>query len=111
VAAVATGGYDGLVIEALGGGHLPAAMLPAVDAAAGAMPVVLASRTQAGEVLRESYGFEGSERDLLARGLLGAGWLNGRKARVLLALLLGAPGGAESVGERFAAYLGAASPG
>jgi L-asparaginase len=110
LAAAAGGGYDGVVVEALGGGHLPSAMLPAVDAAVRAMPVVLASRAQAGELLRETYGFEGSERDLYARGVLGAGWLNGRKARVLLALLLGADGGGASVPERLTAYLDAAAP-
>lgn len=103
-------GFDGLVIEALGGGHLPAATVEAVDAAIARLPVVLASRTQAGELLRETYGFAGSERDLLARGAVGAGWLNGRKARILVALLLGAPGGAEAVPERLAEYLQAAAP-
>lgn len=111
VAAAAASGYDGLVLEALGGGHLPAAMLEAVDAAIGVMPVVLASRTQAGEVLRETYGFEGSERDLFARGALSAGWLNGRKARILLALLLGAPGGDGTAAARLADYLDAAASG
>jgi L-asparaginase len=110
VAAAAQGGYDGVVIEALGGGHLPAAMLGAVDAALAAMPVVLASRTQAGESLRQTYGFDGSERDLLARGVVSGGWLNGRKARVLLALLLGAPDEAHPAGERFESYLDASAP-
>jgi L-asparaginase len=110
LAAAAAGGFDGIVIEALGGGHLPAAMLEALDAALAAMPVVLASRAQAGEVLRTTYGFDGSERDLHARGVIGAGWLNGRKARVLLALLLGARDGAGAAAERFTAYLDAAAP-
>jgi L-asparaginase len=106
VRAAVDAGFDGLVVEALGGGHLPAAMLDAIDAAVAAMPVVLASRTQAGEMLRETYGFPGSERDLLGRGVLSAGWLNGRKARLLLALLAGAGG---PVDERLTAYLDQAS--
>ena len=81
-------GFAGRVIEAFGGGHLPARMVPALETVAGRIPVVLASRTGSGEMLRETYGFAGSERDLLARGLVLAGWLDGLKARVLTTLLL-----------------------
>jgi len=92
ISAAAEAGFEGIVIEALGGGHVPAAMVDPIEEAAAEMPVLLASRTQAGETLRETYGFPGSERDLLARGVLSAGWLGGRKARVLLALLLDSKG-------------------
>jgi len=95
---------EGVVLETMGGGHVPLDAADAVGELAASMPVVYASRTQVGEVLRATYGFPGSERDLLARGAIGAGWLNARKARVLLSLLLGA-GPAADVPRRFAAYL------
>jgi len=81
-------GYRGVVVEALGGGHVPAALAEPLGRLAERMPVVLASRTGCGEVLRHTYGFPGSESDLLARGLIPAGALDGLKARILLALLL-----------------------
>ncbi len=81
-------GFDGLVVEATGGGHVAPATAQALEAAARDMPVVLASRTGAGEILANTYGFEGGEIDLLRRGLVRAGWLDAIKARVLLMLLL-----------------------
>ncbi|MCR9213669.1 MAG: asparaginase [Proteobacteria bacterium] len=86
-AAVAAG-YRGLVIEALGGGHTSISAASALDRATVDIPVVLASRTGAGETLTNTYGFEGSEIDLLAKGLIPAGRLDGCRARVLLTILL-----------------------
>jgi L-asparaginase len=81
-------GYKGLVLEALGGGHVPARMVPIVAELARQMPVVLSSRTRNGRVLRETYGFSGSEMDLFARGVIDGSWLDGVKLRMLLELLL-----------------------
>jgi L-asparaginase len=81
-------GYAGLVLEGFGGGHVPTQLVPALEDLATRLPVVLASRTGGGEMLQETYGFPGSERDLLSRGLIPAGFLDGLKARILVSLLL-----------------------
>lgn len=88
VGAVGERGYSGLVVEALGGGHVPPPMVEPLAALAERMPVVLASRTGSGEVLRGTYDPPGSEMDLAGRGLIPAGMLDGPKARLFLALLL-----------------------
>jgi len=81
-------GYKGLILEALGGGHVPARMVPILAELARRMPVVLSSRTRNGRILRETYGFSGSEMDLFAHGVIDGGWLDGAKLRMLLELLL-----------------------
>jgi L-asparaginase len=99
-------GYEGLVIEAFGAGHVPSVMAEPLGNLAGEMPVVLASRTGGGEVLRNTYGFTGSETDLLERGLINAGMLDGPKARLFLSLLLRSGAGKQEVAGAFDRLLG-----
>ena len=80
--------YEGAVIEGFGGGHVPRESVAAIERLATRIPVVLASRAGSGEVLRSTYGYPGSETDLLSRGLYAAGALDGLKARILLSLIL-----------------------
>jgi L-asparaginase len=98
-------GYAGLVVEAMGGGHVPSLMVEKLEDLASKMPVVLASRTGGGEVLRATYGFIGSETDLLERGLIYAGPLDGRKARLLLILLLMSGTSKKKIKETFDTWL------
>jgi L-asparaginase len=81
-------GYRGAVIAGMGVGHAPSWLVPVLEDLARSMPVVLSTRVASGPSFRATYGFPGSEADLLARGLVSAKNLPALKARLLLALLL-----------------------
>ncbi len=82
-------GCEGVVLEAMGGGHTPSELADILQGLAAQIPVVLASRIGQGDMLTSTYaGYPGSETSLLSRGLIGAGILDGRKARILLILQL-----------------------
>lgn len=98
-------GCDGLILEAMGGGHVPTELVETLKELCLAMPVVLASRIGCGDMLTGTYaGYPGSETSLLQKGLISAGLLDGRKARILLLMLLGTGCNREQIGESFRIY-------
>ena len=83
-------GYGGAVVAAMGAGHVPLACVDRLSALARIMPTVLSTRVSSGPVFAQTYGFPGSERDLLGRGLIHGGALGPTKARLILQLALAA---------------------
>lgn len=81
-------GAKGIVIEALGRGNIPPAMLPGVKYALdNDIPVVMVSRCPTGRVL-DTYGYEGAGKQLRQMGVILGGDLPGQKVRIKLMLAL-----------------------
>lgn len=79
---------DGIVIEAMGGGHVPSCLVePISEATRNAIPVVITSRCGSGPLLKETYSFKGSEQSLRDAGAIFSN-LSGLKARIKLISLL-----------------------
>jgi len=84
------GGARGIVVAATGAGNThPDLLAAAGEAMAAGIPVVLASRVPSGRVA-PSYGFPGGGARWIAAGAIPAGYLVPVKARIALALGLGA---------------------
>jgi len=97
-------GYEGAVVEGTGAGHVPQQIVERLARLSGQMPVVLATRVPGGPVFTSSYGFSGSEIDLIGRGLVPAGLLPPHKARLLLACLVGAGLSRSEIEAQFKAF-------
>ena len=97
-------GFRGTVLAGMGAGHVPEKVAPLVSDLLALMPVVLASRVHTGPVFSKTYGFAGSETDLLARGIWSAGKLSPIKARLLLSLLLRGPLDRKGIQDAFQFY-------
>jgi L-asparaginase len=95
-------GYAGVVLDAMGVGHVPASFAPVVSDLLKDIPVVLASRVDTGPVFARTYGFPGSEIDLHGRGVISARNLSGLKARLLLTLALRAGWNRDRIAAAFA---------
>lgn len=79
-----SGEVDGVVVEGFGAGHVPAGVADLLARAATSLPVVVCTSAERGGTLRSTYGFTGSEIDLLDRDVLLGGTLSARQARLLL---------------------------
>lgn len=95
--------HHGLVVAGYGAGHVPSNLLAPLEEILQVMPVVLTSRSGGGPVLAGTYAAPGSERDLLARGLMSGGFVHPLKARVLLRLLIAAGAGRAEIAAAFTA--------
>lgn len=77
-------GFHGIVIEALGRGNVPPAMVPGVKKAIEKnIPVVVVSRCFEGRVF-ESYGYEGGGKHLRDLGVIFGDTMPGQKVRIKL---------------------------
>lgn len=85
-------GARGIVVEALGRGNVPPAVVPGLQSWAEAgRPVVVTSRSGRGRVL-DTYAYEGGGHQLREMGAIFADHLTGQQARIELMLALGTHG-------------------
>ena len=86
-------GARGIVLEALGRGNVPPAVLPGVRRWAQAgKPVVITSRSPRGRVL-DTYAYLGGGHGLREMGAIFADHMTGQQARIELMLAIGVHGG------------------
>ena len=80
---------DGVVLVALGAGHVSAGVLKQLRAAVQRVPVLVTCRPDRPSMLFATYGFEGAERDVRASGAVCAPFLSPPAARIALLCCLG----------------------
>lgn len=81
--------WDGLVVEGVGSGHVPHALAAPLVRLAATRPVVLVSRCGGGDTdPAGTYRGDGTASHLISHGLIDGATLQGRKARLLLTVLL-----------------------
>jgi L-asparaginase len=100
----------GLVVAAAGGGNTPPAYLEiARDLLARGVPVVLSTRVASGRPL-PGYAFPGGSSQWRDAGAVFAGTLDALKARILVALAVGAGVSANALADLFAHWGGGRDP-
>jgi L-asparaginase len=95
---------DGVVLVALGAGHLSQPVLHELRTAAERVPVLITCRPDRPSMLFSTYGFEGAERDLRASGAICVPFLSPAAARMALLCGLGAGLDRAAMAETFAPF-------
>lgn len=80
--------YDGIVLGGYGAGHTHLKSLPVIEKIAKHIPVIMCARTPQGPSATKTYGYDGGEIDLQKKGIIMSRWLQVKKARILLYVLL-----------------------
>jgi L-asparaginase len=93
---------DGVVLVALGAGHVPPPLLTALRDAE--IPVLVTTRVDRSSMLFATYGFEGSEADVRETGAVCVPFLSASAARIALLCCLGAGLDRDGVAAALAAY-------
>jgi len=95
---------DGVVLVALGAGHLSPAVLHELRGAAQRVPLLITCRPDRSSMLFSTYGFEGAERDVRASEAICVPFLSPAAARIALLCGLGAGLDRAGMAEAFALF-------
>ena len=79
---------NAVVLELAGSGHVAADDVAPFAELAKKIPVIFTSRTRNGLTMERTYGYAGSEIELIKAGLIPAGQFDGAKTRILTLLAL-----------------------